>query len=47
MCTSDCYLLLLDVFRAFDRVEYVKLFHILRNRNRMSHINKIDYVHAC
>ena len=29
---SDCYLLLLDASKAFNRVEYVKLFRILRDR---------------
>ena len=29
---TDCYLLLLDASKALDRVEYVKLFTILRDR---------------
>ena len=29
---TDCYLLLLDTSKAFDRMEYVKLFTILRAR---------------
>ena len=29
---TDCYLLLLDALEAFDRVEYVKLFTVLRDR---------------
>ena len=29
---TDCYLLLLNASRAFDRMEYVKLFTILRDR---------------
>ena len=30
---SDCYLLLLDASKAFDRVKYVRLFRTLRDRN--------------
>ena len=29
---SDCYMLLLDASKAFDNVEYVKLFSDLRER---------------
>ena len=29
---SDCYLLLLDASKALDRVEHIKLFHTLRDR---------------
>ena len=32
MKNTDCYLLLLDASKAFDRVEYVKLSTILRDR---------------
>ena len=30
---TDCYMLLLDASKAFDRIEYVRLFKLLRERN--------------
>ena len=30
---TDCYLLLLDASKAFERIEYNQLFNILRDRN--------------
>ena len=30
---TDCYLLLLDASKAFNRVEYVELFKMLKDRN--------------
>ena len=30
---SDCYMLLLECSKAFDRVEYVNVFNTLRDRN--------------
>ena len=33
---TDCYLLLVDTSKAFDRVEYVKLFTILRKEKDLS-----------
>ena len=38
---SDCYLLLLDAPKAFDRVEYVNLFNTLRDRNLCPIVLKI------
>ena len=38
---SDCYLLLLDASKAFDRVEYVNLFITLRDRNLCSIVLRI------
>ena len=32
-CHYDCYSLLLDVSKAFDHVEYQRLFRTLRDRN--------------
>ena len=29
---TDCYLILIDASKAFDRVEYVKFFTLLRDR---------------
>ena len=33
----DCYMLLLDAWKAFDRVEYVKLFNNLQ-KHKLCHI---------
>ena len=30
---TDCFMLLLDASKAFDRIEYVRLFTLLRLRN--------------
>ena len=30
---TDCFMLLLDASKAFDRIEYVRLFKLLRDRN--------------
>ena len=30
---TDCFMLLLDASKAFDRIEYVRLFELLRDRN--------------
>ena len=38
---SDCYLLLSDDSKAFDRVEYVNLFNTLRDRNLCQIVLKI------
>ena len=39
---SDCYMLMLDASKAFDRVEYVRLFTVLRERALMN-----MYVNQC
>ena len=36
-----CYLLLLYASKAFDRVEYVKLFNILRDRGMCSGVLRL------
>ena len=38
---TDCYILLLDASKAFDRVEYVQLFKLIKDRN-VSYIKIID-----
>ena len=30
---TDCFMILLDASKAFDRIEYVRLFELLRDRN--------------
>ena len=47
---SDCYMLLLDASKAFDRVEYVKLFSDLRERKLCSVVLRLlmnMYVNQC
>ena len=38
---TDCYLLLLDASKAFDKVEYVKLFKMLKDRNMCPIVSRL------
>ena len=45
---SDCYMLMLDASKAFDRVEYVRLFTLLRERALCPVVLRlVMYVNQC
>ena len=44
---TDCYLLLLDASKAFDIVEYVKLFKMLKDMNMCHYSIKIIDEYVC
>ena len=44
---SDCYMLLLDASKAFDLVEYVKLFSDLRECLTLSYCITFTHGYVC
>ena len=43
---TNVYVLLLDASQAFDKINYVKLFELLRRYGRLDVVTSVFYVHV-